>query len=56
MTYPDDQSMLRVTNGDIQVIEYGSTDRDSSPQHRHPWHEVGFGIHGEVEFLVDGGP
>jgi quercetin dioxygenase-like cupin family protein len=56
VTYPDDQIMLRVTNGDIQVVEYSSTDRGGPPPHRHPWHEVEFVIEGEVEFMVDGGP
>jgi quercetin dioxygenase-like cupin family protein len=56
VTYPDDQILLRVTNGDIQVVEYNSTDRHGPPPHRHPWHEVESVIDGEVEFTVDGGP
>jgi quercetin dioxygenase-like cupin family protein len=54
--YPDDRIMLRVTDGDIQVVEFTSTDREGPPPHRHPWHEVEFVIEGEVEFAVDGGP
>jgi quercetin dioxygenase-like cupin family protein len=56
VTYPDDDIMLRVTDGDIQVVEFTSTDREGPPPHRHPWHEVEFVIEGEVEFMVDGGP
>lgn len=54
--YPDDRILLRVTNGDIQVIEYSSTDRQGPPPHGHPWHEIEFVIEGDVEFMVDGGP
>lgn len=56
VTYPDDRILLRVTNGDIQVVEYSSTDRVGPPPHRHPWHEVEFVIEGEAEFMIDGGP
>jgi quercetin dioxygenase-like cupin family protein len=53
--YPDDQILLRVTSGgNVQVIEYISTDREGPPPHFHPWHEVEFVIEGEVEFYVNG--
>jgi quercetin dioxygenase-like cupin family protein len=53
--YPTDEIMLRVTRGgNVQVIEYTSTDRDGSPPHSHQWHEVEFVIEGEVEFYVNG--
>jgi quercetin dioxygenase-like cupin family protein len=53
--YPDDQILLRVTSGgNVQVIEYISTDRDGPPAHFHPWHEVEVVIEGEVEFFVNG--
>ena len=53
--YPDDEIRLRVTQGgNVQVIEYISTDREGPPPHSHPWHEVEFVIDGEVEFYVDG--
>jgi len=50
--YPDDEIILRVTRGgNVQVIEYISTDREGPPPHSHPWHEVEFVIDGEVEFM-----
>lgn len=53
--YPDDEIRLRVTSGgNVQVIEYISTDRDGPPPHSHQWHEVEFVIEGEVEFYVNG--
>lgn len=53
--YPDDEIRLRVTRGgNVQVIEYISTDRDGPPPHSHQWHEVEFVIEGEVEFYVNG--
>ena len=53
--YPDDEILLRVTdNGNVQVIEYHSTDRDGPPAHYHPWHEVKVAIEGEVEFYFHG--
>jgi quercetin dioxygenase-like cupin family protein len=53
--YPDDEIILRVTQGgNVQVIEYISTDREGPPTHFHPWHEVEFVIEGEVEFYVNG--
>ena len=53
--YPDDEIILRVTSGgNVQVIEYISTDREGPPPHSHPWHEVEFVIDGEVEFYVNG--
>lgn len=53
--YPDDEILLRVTSGgNVQVIEYHSTDRDGPPAHSHPWHEVEFVIEGEVEFYLHG--
>jgi quercetin dioxygenase-like cupin family protein len=53
--YPDDEIRLRVTQGgNVQVIEYISTDREGPPPHSHAWHEVEFVIEGEVEFYVNG--
>ena len=53
--YPDDQVLLRVTQGgDVQVIEYWSTDRQGPPAHSHPWHEVEYVIEGHVEFYLHG--
>lgn len=53
--YPDDEIMLRVTSGgNVQVVEYHSTDRDGPPAHFHPWHEVEVVIEGEVEFYLHG--
>lgn len=53
--YPGDEIHLRVTSGgNVQVIEYISTDREGPPPHFHPWHEVEFVIEGEVEFYVNG--
>ena len=53
--YPDDEIMLRVVGGgNVQVIEYHSTDRDGPPAHYHPWHEIEFVIEGQVEFYLDG--
>ena len=53
--YPDDEIHLRVTRGgNVQVIEYISTDREGPPPHSDPWHEVEFVIEGEVEFYVNG--
>jgi quercetin dioxygenase-like cupin family protein len=60
--YPGDEILLRVTQGgNVQVIEYSSTDREGPPIHCHPWHAVEFVIEGEVEFYVNsvwtrGGP
>jgi quercetin dioxygenase-like cupin family protein len=52
--YPDDEILLRSTAGDVQVIEYISTDRDGPPAHYHPWHEVEYVIEGNVEFYLKG--
>ena len=53
--YPDDTILLRVTDGgNVQVIEYISSDREGPPAHSHQWHEIEFVIEGEVEFYVDG--
>lgn len=53
--YPDDEIRLRVpNNGNVQVIEYESTDREGPPAHYHPWHEIEYVIEGEVEFYVNG--
>jgi quercetin dioxygenase-like cupin family protein len=53
--YPGDEIMLRVTQGgNVQVIEYISTDREGPPPHFHPWHEVEIVVEGEVEFYVNG--
>lgn len=35
--YPGDEILLRVTEGgNVQVVEYFSTDRDGPPAHYHP--------------------
>ncbi|MBX2998898.1 MAG: cupin domain-containing protein [Caldilineaceae bacterium] len=53
--YPDDEILLRATDsGNVQVIEYHSTDREGPPPHYHPWHEIEFVIEGEVEFYFGG--
>jgi quercetin dioxygenase-like cupin family protein len=53
--YPGDEILLRVTSGgNVQVVEYYSTDRDGPPAHYHPWHEIEFVIEGEVEFYQQG--
>jgi len=53
--YPDDEIRLRVAEGgNVQVVEYTSTDREGPPAHYHPWDEVEYVIEGEVEFYVDG--
>lgn len=53
--YPDDTILLRVTDGgNVQVIEYISSDREGPPAHSHQWNEIEFVIEGEVEFYVDG--
>ena len=53
--YPGDEILLRVTEGgNVQVVEYFSTDRDGPPAHYHPWHEIEFVIDGEVEFYQQG--
>lgn len=53
--YPGDEILLRVTDGgNVQVVEYFSTDRDGPPAHYHPWHEIEFVIEGEVEFYQQG--
>lgn len=53
--YPTDDIQLRVTSGgNVQVIEYHSTDRDGPPAHYHPWHEIEVVIEGDVEFYLNG--
>lgn len=53
--YPDDEILLRVTDrGNVQVVEYISTDRSGPPPHSHQWHEVEYVIEGEVEFYLNG--
>jgi quercetin dioxygenase-like cupin family protein len=53
--YPDDEIRLRVTDsGNVQVIEYLSTDRQGPPAHDHPWHELEYVIEGNVEFYLRG--
>ena len=54
VSYPADDILLRVTRGDIQVVEFSSEDRDGPPAHLHPWHEVEYVIEGTAEFLVGG--
>lgn len=53
--YPSDDIHLRVTQGgNVQVVEYHSTDRDGPPAHYHPWAEIEYVIEGTVEFYVNG--
>ncbi len=53
--YPDDEIRLRVTDGgNVQMIEYISTDREGPPPHSHQWHEVEIVVEGTVEFYVNG--
>lgn len=53
--YRGDEILLRVTEGgNVQVVEYFSTDRDGPPAHYHPWHEIEVVIEGEVEFYLHG--
>jgi quercetin dioxygenase-like cupin family protein len=53
--FPTDEIKLRVTKqGDVQVAEYESVDREGPPAHSHPWHEIEYVIEGTAEFLVGG--
>jgi quercetin dioxygenase-like cupin family protein len=53
--FPDDEIRLRATQGgNVQVIEYISTDREGPPAHSHQWHEVEVVIEGTVEFYMNG--
>lgn len=53
--YPTDDIHLRLTQGgNVQVVEYESTDRDGPPPHYHLWHEIEYVIEGHVEFYVNG--
>lgn len=53
--YPTDHIHLRLTQGgNVQVVEYESTDRDGPPAHYHPWAEIEYVIEGHVEFYVNG--
>lgn len=53
--YPADEILLRVAGGgNVQVVEYRSTDREGPPAHYHPWDEIEYVIEGEVEFRVAG--
>jgi quercetin dioxygenase-like cupin family protein len=53
--YPTDEILLRaVSQGEIQVIEYSSEDRDGPPPHCHEWDEIEYVIEGEVEFYTAG--
>ncbi len=53
--YPADRVLIRVAGeGNVQVAEYHSTDRDAAPQHSHPWDEIEYVIEGEVEFYIKG--
>jgi quercetin dioxygenase-like cupin family protein len=54
ITFPDDEIRLRVTDGDVQVVEYESRDREGPPPHTHPWHEIEYVIDGTAEFYLDG--
>lgn len=48
-----DEVLLRVADaGDVEVVEYVSSDRDGPPPHSHAWDEIEYVIEGEVEFLV----
>jgi hypothetical protein len=39
--YPDDELLLRVTcDGNVQVIEDSSKDREGPPPHYHAWDEI----------------
>jgi quercetin dioxygenase-like cupin family protein len=53
--YPADEiRLLAVDHGEVQVIEYVSSDRDGAPAHSHPWDEVEVVVDGRAEFLVGG--
>jgi hypothetical protein len=53
--YPSDEILLRVIDrGDIQVVEYPSTDREGPPAPSRPWDEVEVVLEGEVEFDLGG--
>lgn len=60
--YPTDVIYLRgVNHGNVQVIEYFSTDRSGPPLHAHAWDEIEIVVDGVVEFhvgneTVSGGP
>lgn len=48
-----DDVLLRVADaGDVEVVEYVSSDREGPPAHSHPWDEIEYVIEGDVEFLV----
>lgn len=51
--YPTDVIYLRgVDHGNVQVMEYFSTDRSGPPPHAHAWDEIEVVIDGLVEFQV----
>jgi quercetin dioxygenase-like cupin family protein len=51
--YPADVIYLRgINNGNVQVMEYESTDHDGPPLHSHEWDEVEIVIEGQAEFRV----
>jgi quercetin dioxygenase-like cupin family protein len=53
--YPADEIHLRVTeHGNVQVVEYVSTDREGPPPHYHQWDEVEYVVEGTVEFFQHG--
>ncbi len=53
ISYPADEiRLLAVDHGEVQVVEYVSTDRDGAPAHSHPWDEVEIVVDGSAEFLV----
>jgi quercetin dioxygenase-like cupin family protein len=54
LAFPDDEIRLRVTDGDVQVVEYESRDREGPPPHTHPWHEIEYVIEGTAEFYLNG--
>jgi mannose-6-phosphate isomerase-like protein (cupin superfamily) len=51
--YPTDQIHLRgVGQGNVQVVEYVSCDRDGSPRHAHECDEIDVLVEDEVEFTI----
>ena len=51
--YPADEIFLRgIGHGNVQVIEYVSTDHHGPPPHTHEWDEIEIVVDGEAEFRV----